>query len=194
MGKKGSDPAGEPLSEDTYRSIEQFIEGRYVEESAEILWNRDYELKTMKSVVMHEPTAVYPPDLEKIVTQVEETFSRMLLRRIDELGKTDVEVYRKANLDRKLFSKIRSNPQYQPSKNTALALALALELDLKETGKLLAKAGFALSRSSKFDLIVEYFIQWGDYRIPEINRALFAFGQPLLGGGSSNVARQATST
>ena len=118
--------------------------------------------------------------LQEAVAQVGETWQQSLLRMIDERGYSDAEVYKRAGADRKLFSKIRSNVDYRPKKPTAVAFALALKLSLDETKDMLARAGFALSPSSRFDLIVEFFIDNGVYDISVINEALYDHGEPLL--------------
>jgi O-acetyl-ADP-ribose deacetylase (regulator of RNase III) len=125
------------------------------------------------------------PDWEEILKKTDKGFSETLLELIDRSGMKDAECYKKANVDRKLFSKIRSNPAYRPSKPTVLAFAVALELSLPETKRLLKKAGFSLTRSSRFDIILEYFISHRLYNVFEINEVLFEFDQPLLGSGTN---------
>ena len=128
------------------------------------------------------PSFGLPDDnLEERLSHMDKTFQQYLFMLIDRRGLTDPEVYKKANIDRKLFSKIRNNVNYMPSKKTVFALAIALELNLDEVKDLLLRAGFAFSPSSRFDLIVKYFIETGNCNINEINTVLFEYDQPLLG-------------
>ena len=126
------------------------------------------------------PTAA-PRKLEDLMKEIDETFSEALIRLIDQKGLKDPEVYKKANIDRKFFNKIKNNKNYKPSKSTCVAFAIALELNLDETRDLIGKAGYALTHSSKFDIIIEFFILQGNYNMFEINEVLFDFDQPSLG-------------
>ena len=120
-------------------------------------------------------------DLNDLFDGMEEGFSPTLLKLIDRAQKKDPEIYRKANVDRKLFSKIRNNPDYKPTKSTAIAFAMALELNLDETRDFIGRAGYALSRSSKSDIIVTWFIEHHNYDLMELNATLFSFQLPLIG-------------
>jgi len=138
--------------------------------------------ESMPAPLMEFDDATFDATFDGRKAQLDEPFSTALLNLIDKKGRSDVDVYKKANIDRKLFSKIRTGKGYMPSKKTAVALAVALELTLTETRDLLGRAGFALSRSVMFDVIVEFFITHRKYDIFEINNVLFEYDQPLLGG------------
>ena len=119
--------------------------------------------------------------LEQLLEKTDAGFTETLLKRIDETGKKDSQIYKKANLSKQHFSKIRNNPDYKPTKATALALAVALELDVEQTKDLIGRAGYALTNASKFDLIVRYYIENKNYDLMQINMTLFEFDQTLLG-------------
>ena len=127
------------------------------------------------------PKAAKKQNLEQLLSELDEGFSQTLLKLIDERGMTDVQCYKRANIDKKLFSKIRSNPHYQPSKPTVIAFAVALKLSLADTKMLLERAGLALSHSSRFDVIVEYFLDTQQYDLMEINEVLYQYDLPCLG-------------
>lgn len=179
------------LSEKLFRSVKSYIDENYIrdkivaeyglsgmsfEDEAELM-----HLRREIEIVERDQLKLEERDWKFVLNRIDAGFSETLLRLIDLSGKKDSEIYKKANIDRRLFSKIRNNTEYQPSKTTALAFAIALELDLEETRDFIARAGFALSHSSKFDVIVEYFIINNNYDMFELNEVLFAFDQPLIG-------------
>lgn len=169
------------ISEILLGEVASYIDENYVQSHQRIRYNQA-KVETLydrpRVDINHSPTLSF----EELIDDLDEPFSTTLLRLIDLKGLTDVEVYKKANLSRKLFSKIRTGKNYLPSKRTIIALALALNLDLEETDDLLQRAGYALSPSSIFDVIIEYFIIHERYDIYEINEVLFNYDQPLLGG------------
>ena len=158
---------------------QQVQESSQIEESAP----EEFDVSTMRKIKIKKgmsSTMAVNRNIDNLMNQLEETFSQRLLRMIDERGLTDSEAYTKAYVDRRHFSKIRKDVNYVPNKKTVLAFTIALELSLDEAKDLLASAGFALSRSSKTDIIVAYFLQNKIYDMFEINDVLDAYGQPVF--------------
>ena len=181
------------VSSKLFKDIEAYIDDVYVDErlsapseSMRMRLQSQYLVKAKAYDAYNEPEECCAPSmasdacLDDMLSQVDESFAQMLIRKIDEKHMTDAQCYNRANVDRRLFNKIKNIPDYKPSKQTALAFAIALELSLNETKDMLMKAGFALSHSSKADIVVEYCIMTGNYDIMEINQILFKLDlQPL---------------
>ena len=179
------------LSEDLYASVEAYIDDHYIDdhmlqrsyrvtEQADSIFYEDALLESNK-IERSQQAKIKKKSLDDVVNHLDETFSEMLLRLIDEKGLKDPEVYKKANVTKQTFSKIRNNIHYNPTKQTVLAFAIALQLNLDETKDLLMKSGYALSKSSYFDVIISYFFESENYDIYEINAVLFKYDENLLG-------------
>ena len=179
------------LSPERQRDLAAYMERRAPDEKR--LWAPDEptgQIRVDASVCAPSPAMPFMApapsfagrkELEKRLRAADAGFSETLLKLIDKTGKKDSEIYNRANVSRQHFSKIRNNPGYKPTKPTALAFAIALELDMAQTRDLIGRAGYALSTSSKFDLIIMFFIEHGNYDLFEINEALYEFDQSLLG-------------
>lgn len=185
------------VSRKLFASVEEYIDDHYVDANDETFSRnrvlgsrfRFSEPDVQETGFCFEDTIALPSSpvqqsdrsLDHLMEHMGETFSQMLLRLIDERGLKDSQVYKKANVDRRHFSKIKNDIHYAPNKKTVLAFAIALELSMDETKDLLMRAGFAFSMCSKFDVIICYFIEHENYNIFEINEMLFSYDQPLLG-------------
>ena len=167
------------------RAEEKALQEQQIQESSQIEESapEEFDVSTMHKTKIKKgmsSTMSVNRNIDNLMDQLEETFSQRLLRMIDERGMTDSEAYTKAYVDRRHFSKIRKDVNYVPNKKTVLAFTIALELSLDEAKDLLASAGFALSRSSKTDIIMAYFLQNKIYDMFEINDVLDAYGQPVF--------------
>ena len=180
------DRAAYPLRGDVRAEIRAYINDRYVDVYAisQAIAQQEERLYSARMPDCSPSPSTYTLaslSLEDAVKQLDEGFSEMLLRKIGESGMTDAQCYKRANIDRRLFSKIKNDKHYTPSKSTVIAFGLALELPMEELRELLGKAGYSLTHASEFDIIVEYFVTQGIYNVFTINEALFAFDQNLIG-------------
>lgn len=191
------------LSEKLFQRVASYIDQNYVDAHEMSTYgvgeaNRYRRIRRRREMELRECSAaldeLYPcapkaasktSSLEDMLKQTDAGFAETLLDLIDKTGKKDSEIYNRANVSRQHFSKIRNNPDYRPTKPTAVAFAIALELDLEQTKDLIGRAGYALTNSSKFDVIIRFFIESGNYNMMDINTALFEFDQTLLGSQAS---------
>jgi O-acetyl-ADP-ribose deacetylase (regulator of RNase III)/DNA-binding Xre family transcriptional regulator len=175
------------LSTQLFNSVKQYIDDNYVENSLTGFRLRDYEMNSNEKSYSKKFMKLSNSNslsIDDFIEQLDKSFSETLLILIDKKNMTDVETYKRANISKAHFSKIRSHKDYRPTKTTVLAFCIALHLNLDESDDLLEKAGFSLSNSSKLDLIVKYFITQKNFDIFEINKVLFEYDQTLLGANT----------
>jgi hypothetical protein len=194
------------ISRELYDDVQSFVDNFYVETHSDMFDNfreeatyQDHKAKRAKRIEIDKCImADAMPDFAPMCSEIEATFhserlddmfenmdkgfADTLFYYIDKKGITDVEAYKRSNVGKKTFSKIKCNKDYKPSKITAVSFAVGLHLNLEETQHLLSTAGMCLSRANKFDVIIEYFIMTGKYdSIFDVNEVLYQFDQSLLG-------------
>ncbi|WP_027396971.1 macro domain-containing protein [Anaerovibrio lipolyticus] len=169
------------ISNSLFNDVQNYIDEVYVDEHLAQERCNNYRRRREREAALYKNRVTDSRSLDEMLDDMTDTFSEALFKLIDAKGMTDPQVYKKANINRKHFSKIRTNQDYKPKKSTVFALAIALELNLAETRELLARAGYAFSHSNVSDVIIEYFLRHGKYDIDSINQVLFEKGEPTLG-------------
>lgn len=163
--------------------ISEYIEDHYLYSQKRMAQSSNLKLRVAKKVACSDENTsqLIDEEIDPLLSQIDDSFAKCLWKHVQNKGLSDVEVYKRANLDRRLFSKIRNDKTYKPSKNTAMALVIGLELNMDEADDFLKQAGFALANCNKEDVVIKYFIEHQKYDIFLINEVLEHYYLPILG-------------